>query len=453
VLFGKLFSTSVGALISGQPLKQSVQVGMSMAQVGEFAFIVASLGFSLGVTSDFLFPVAVGVSAITTFTTPYMMKYSAELYNFIEKILPPGLIRALNNYSSGAQGIQAESNWNKLINNYISIVITNSIIILALFLVSVQFLLPFVRQNIDNQFSGSVMVLGVTLAAVSPFFWALTVRRLNREIYNELWMEKMYNRGPLILLEISRVTIAVLLTGFLLDRLFSASIAIIVALPVVIAATILFSRRTKNFYNRLEVMFISNLKEKELTDRERYVSRDFLQAQLKSQPDLLPWDVHLSDMEIGQETVYIGKSLEELEWREKYGINVACIKRGERLIFAPDRNTRLFPHDRLGIIGTDEQMAAFKPVFDASVRSEALGFTIEDITVQPFQVNDQNRLRGLSIRSSGIRELVKGLVIGIEKNNTRIVNPPSETVFENGDIVWIAGEREMIQKLIGGYEK
>src|SRR5688500_6915787 len=133
-LLGKLFSTTVGALLSGQPLKQSVQVGMSMAQIGEFAFIVATLGLSLGVISDFLFPVAVGASAITTFTTPYLIKYSEPLYLFIESRLPAKWIRGLNNYSSGTQNIQAESEWRAVIKSYINIAITNGVVLLALML-------------------------------------------------------------------------------------------------------------------------------------------------------------------------------------------------------------------------------------------------------------------------------------------------------------------------------
>ena len=84
---------------------------MSMAQIGEFAFIVATLGLSLGVISPFLFPIAVGASAITTFTTPYMIKYSEPFYNLIERILPARWIKKLNKYSAGAESIQAESDW------------------------------------------------------------------------------------------------------------------------------------------------------------------------------------------------------------------------------------------------------------------------------------------------------------------------------------------------------
>jgi CPA2 family monovalent cation:H+ antiporter-2 len=447
VLFGKLFSTTGGALLSGQPLKQSVQVGMSMAQVGEFAFIVASLGLSLGVTSDFLFPVAVGVSAVTTFTTPYMIKFSPELNNLLERIMPGKILTAINNYSSGAQGIQTESTWKKVMNDYLTIVITNGIIVLAIFFLSIQFFLPFLQGHFEDPFTARLVMLAITLGLTSPFLYALIAKRLDREIYNELWIEKKYNRGPIVLLEISRVVIAILLTGFLLDRLFSSTVAVMVALPVIFAGIILFSKRTKKFYYRLEERFLNNLNEREKTGKVSSFTRDFLNKQLRSQPDLLPWDVHLADMQVSQAAGFIGKSLSELAWREKYGINVACIKRGERLIFAPGKETRLFPLDHLGIIGTDEQMMVFKPVFENAEMSGTEDYSMEDITVQRIIVNDQNKLSGKTIRESGIRERSKGLVIGIERSNNRMLNPPSDTVFEPGDIVWVTGERERIQKL------
>src|SRR5688500_679093 len=163
-LFGKLFSTTLGALLSGQPLKQSVQVGMSMAQIGEFAFIVATLGLSLGVISNFLFPVAVGASAITTFTTPYQIKYSEPLYLFIESRLPAKWIRGLNNYSSGTQNIQAESEWRAVIKSYINIAITNGVVLLALMLLSINFLIPWVRGEVDEPLARSIVALVISLA-------------------------------------------------------------------------------------------------------------------------------------------------------------------------------------------------------------------------------------------------------------------------------------------------
>src|SRR6185437_13011822 len=168
-LFGKLFSTTLGALLSGQPLKQSVQVGMSMAQIGEFAFIVATLGLSLGVISDFLFPVVVGASAVTTFTTPYMIRFSEPVYNFIQRLLPQKIITRLNNYSSGTQQIQAESNWKVVLKSYANIALTNGIVLLALILIAINFLIPFLNKNIPQPIVKSLVGLVLTLGISSPF--------------------------------------------------------------------------------------------------------------------------------------------------------------------------------------------------------------------------------------------------------------------------------------------
>src|SRR5690606_15915568 len=187
-IFGKFFSTTLGALLSGQPMKQSVQVGMSMAQIGEFAFIIATLGLTLRVTSDFLFPVAVGVSAITTFTTPYMIKFSEPLYHQIVKITPPALIRRINKYSSNTQTLQASSEWKEVLRSYATIVVTNSILVIAIVLISANFLLPFMLEKISNQFVGRMITLVITAAAALPFLWACAAKRPNSMAYKELWV-------------------------------------------------------------------------------------------------------------------------------------------------------------------------------------------------------------------------------------------------------------------------
>jgi CPA2 family monovalent cation:H+ antiporter-2 len=447
-LFGKLISTSLGALLSGQPLKQSVQVGMSMAQIGEFAFIIATLGLTLGVTSDFLFPVAVGASAITTFTTPYMIKYSDNFYNLVVRVLPEKWIVAINNYSSSTQNIQAESNWKLLMKSYGNIALTNGIIILALVLISINFLIPFLAENVDNPVLRGVIGLVLSLGVASPFIWAIMVKRPNSLAYKELWMDKKYNRGPLLIIEILRNVIGVVIISFWVDRLFSTDIAILVAVPIIIVVMVIFSKRIQNFYQRIEGRFLTNLNAR---DDEETKKEDVLVKALKSkfnpQSDLSPWDAHIVDMEVSQQAEYIGKTLVELGWREHYGINVAYIKRGDRLIYAPGRNSKILPFDRLGVIATDDQMQQFKPIFDTVEEVEVVDHAIEDIILQKIVVDEFNRLKGLSIRNSGIREHTNGLVVGIERNEERILNPDSNMTFEWGDIVWIVGERKKIQKL------
>ena len=447
-LFGKLFSTTLGALLSGQPLKQSVQVGMSMAQIGEFAFIVATLGLTLGVISDFLFPVAVGASAITTFTTPYMIKFSPRFYNFIERKLPVKWVKSLNNYSSSTQSIQAESDWKKVLKSYLTIAITNGIVLLALMLLSVKFLIPFLNENIENGITRSIIGLVVTLGIAAPFLWALMAKRPSSVAYKELWLDKKYSRGPLLVLEISRNIAGILLIGFWVDKLFSAKMAILVAVPIIIVVMILFSKRIQRFYQRLEGRFLSNLNARELiADDEKMRQEEALRKQFNPQADLSPWDAHMIDLEVNPHAEYIGKKLVELSWREHYGINIAYIKRGDKLIYAPDRNNRLLPFDHVGVIATDDQMQIFKPVFDAAESIDVTEHNIEDIILQKIVVDEHNKLKGLTIRDSNIRERTNGLVVGIERNKERLLNPDSGTAFEWGDIVWIVGERKRIQQL------
>jgi monovalent cation:H+ antiporter-2, CPA2 family len=446
-LFGKLFSTTIGALLSGQPLKQSVQVGMSMAQIGEFAFIVATLGLSLGVISDFIFPVVVGASAITTFTTPYMIKFSEPVYNFIVKNLPPKWVIALTNYSSGAQQIQAESNWKVVMKSYASIMITNGIILIALFLISVNFLMPFLNEHIENTLLKSVTGLVITLGVSAPFLWALMAKKPAISAYKELWLVNKYNRGPLLVLEISRNIIGILLIGFWVNGFFSTKITFLLAVPLIIIVMLLFSKRIQAFYQRIEGRFLSNLNAREKLAGEKQAEKNRVQNRFNPQSDLSPWDAHMIDMEVNPQAEYIGKTLVELAWREKYGINIAYIKRGEKLIYAPGRNNRLLPFDHVGIIATDDQMQTFRPVFDAIETVEKTREHLDDIVLQKIVVDEHNKLKGLSIRGSHIRERTNGLVVGIERGKERILNPDSTTGFEWGDIVWIVGERKKIHRL------
>ncbi len=441
-LFGKLFSTTLGAILSGQPLKQSVQVGMSMAQIGEFAFIVATLGLSLGVISDFLFPVAVGASAITTFTTPYLIKYSEPFYNFLERFLPKKWIKALNSYSSGTSNIQAESTWKVVLKSYGTITATNGILVLAILLFSLNFLMPFLGENIDNPTLRNFVGLILTLGVASPFLWAFMAKRPNNLAYRELWMEKRYNRGPLLVIEITRVIVGVLIIGFFVFRLFSTQMAILVVVPVAVLVLFILARRIQNFYQRIEVRFLENLNEREA--QAQRAQRPTQSDQFKS--ELQPWDAHIVELEVAPEAEYVGKTLMELQWREQYGINIVFIRRGEKVIHAPGRYNKLLPHDLVGIIATDEQIQKFKPVFDA--KDETVPeVDVEDIALQKIVVNEHTQLKGKDIRSSGLRERTNGLVIGIERGGERILNPESTTVFEWDDIVWIVGDRKKISEI------
>lgn len=455
-IFGKFISTTVGAVISGQPLKQSIQVGMSMAQIGEFAFIVASLGLSLGVISEFLFPVAVGASAITTFTTPYMIKYSDKVFAFAEKVLPTGVLNAINKYSYSAETIQTESNWKKVIKSYSITVLTNFIMILALSLLSVMFLHPFIGEQFENTKVANIISLIITFIVITPFMWGLMAKKPNNMAYKELWINNKYNKGPLLAMEIIRVAIGVLIIGFLISRFYTPWVAIIVAVLFTAVILFIFSKKVQSLYARLETRFLDNLNARE-NDKEiikKEASKVLSESHLKIKENefqkhlaLSPWDVHIVDLTVSPNALYKGSTLLELSWRERYGINVAYIKRGDKVIYAPSAYNRLFPFDEVGIIATDEQIQQFKPVFETSENLKDGDDKLENVAISKVVVNQINKFKGLTIKESKIREATNGLVLGIERDNDRILSPGSDTVLEWGDIIWVVGDKSLISKL------
>lgn len=442
-LFGKLFSSTLGALISGQPLKQSVQVGMSMAQIGEFAFIVATLGLSLGVISDFLFPVAVGVSAITTFTTPYLIKLSEPFYNWLVKVVPPKYIAKINKYSTNTQNIQAETSWQTILKNYGRIVLINGIIIIAIYLLFSRFIIPAINENLESNGIKNIIGNALPVLFILPFLWALMVKRPSSVAYKELWTKTKYNRGPLLIIEIIRIILGIGILGFFLDRFASTTISFFITIPVAIILMVVFSKRINKFYNRIEKRFITNLNDRSDNQQSEPITR--LAGNSEVTNNLAAWDVHIVELEVKPLAEYIGKTLVDLQWREKYGVNIGYIKRGEKLIHTPGRSEVLMPYDKVGIIATDDQFQIFKPVFDS--QEIVVEEDINHIKLGKILINHHSPKKGLSIRESGIRDKTDGLVIAIRRGDERILNPESSEILQVDDIVWVVGNGKKIEKL------
>lgn len=442
-LFGKMVSSTLGALVSGQPLKQSVQVGMSMAQIGEFAFIVTTLGLSLGVISDFLFPVAVGVSAITTFTTPYLIKFSEPFYNWLVKVIPPKYLAKINKYSANTQSIQAENSWQTILKSYGRIIVINGIIIVAVYLLFSNFIIPTINENLESNDIKNIIGNALPILFILPFLWALMAKRPSSGSYKELWTKTKYNRGPLLIIEIARFVLGIAFLGFFLDRFASTQISFFITIPVALILIIFFSKKLNRFYNRLEKKFISNLNDRSEKSDPDAVTR--LAGNTDGISNLAAWDVHIIELEVNPLADYIGKNLNELQWREKYGINIGYIRRGEKLIHTPDRNQILMPYDKVGIIATDDQFQIFKFIFDS--RELVPEQNTDHIKLGKILINHHSPAKGLSIRESGIRDKTDGLVIAIRRGDERILNPDSSEILQVDDIVWVVGNGKKIEKL------
>jgi len=429
LLFGKPLFVTIGAVAAGQPLKIAVQSGMSLSQIGEFSFIIATLGLTLNVTSSFLYPVAVAVSVLTTFTTPYMIRFSDPVYKRIEKTLPQKWNKALSRYNVEAQNITEISDWKKILRFYFVNVVLFSVIIITIILLSTQYLAPYFS---DYKW-GQLITAGISLVILSPFLWALAFRRTHKQAYANVWV-KTSQRGPLLVLLASRVLLAVLFIGFLFDRLFSPLIAL-AGVIISVLILVLLSKKIKAFYGKIEMQFLTNYNERET-----------------GMPDtigiLSPWDSHITTFEINPKSPYIGKSLFESKIREEFGVNIAVIERGDLVINVPGRAEYLYPNDKLSVIGTDEQLEKFKLHLNSTAVDYQKETTKQMVSLHHFTLGPNCPLVKKSIRESKLRERSKGLVVGIERNGERILNPESDLVFEIADKVWIVGNELRIQILI-----
>ncbi len=438
-IIGKMASSTIGSLISGQPLKQSIQSGMSLAQIGEFSFIIATLGLTLGVISDFLYPIAVAVSAITTFSTPYLIKMSDPFVRFAERSLPESVVRAIEQYSSGAQGIQRESKWKIVFRSYLVLVVVNSVVILTIITLTSRYLVYLIGSRIDDAFLSSLLACIVAFTMMSPFLWALAIKKIARHAYMSLWLNQTgNNKGPLIMLEASRVGLALFFIVFLMYRLFSESLTSYVVLGVTILILAVFSRLLQRFYHRIESRFLANLHSRQI-ERENRSARK-----------LIPWDAHFAEYEIEPESKLAGCTLNELQLRERLGVNIVCIERGQLKINIPSRDERLYPADVISVVGTDKQLDDFKKMMETSRYVEYYENGNTEVSLQQYVIDERSVFAGKTIRDSHFRQNFKALIVGIERGDRRILNPGSEEVLKVNDLIWVVGNPEVMQEIFFG---
>lgn len=438
VIVGQICFGTFGVLLSGQPLKIAIQSGFSLAQIGEFAFIIASLGQSLKVTDDFLYPIVVAVSVITTFFTPYIIRMAEPGVKFAERIIPEQAKHLLERYTSGSNTIRQKSTWNKLLKALLRIVGVYTSLSLVLIFTWMQLIAPLITQRIEG-WKGNIIALAGIIIIIAPLLRAIMMKKNRSEEFQHLWQDSKYNRGPLISLIILRILLCVGLIMIPLSKYANLTVGFLWGIAVMMIFFIIFSRKLKRQSILLERRFFSNLSAREIEEEKKApVSQKFTNH-------LLERDLHLADYEIKQSSPSIGKTLKELNFRKKCNVNVVTIIRGNERINIPGGNERLYPFDKIVVVGSDSDLESFHKYIEKRYQESAIeheSANKEEVKIEQFFINENSSLIGKSIQDSGIRDQAKCLVIGIERGNTSIQNPPPSTVFEKGDIVWIVGEHK-----------
>ena len=442
ILLGQVVFGTCGVILAGQPLNVAMRCGFSLTQIGEFAFIIAGLGVSLNVTSDFLYPIVVAVSVITTFLTPYMIRLAVPAYDWVEKKMPDKWKRMLDRYSSGSQTVNDENNWKKLLLDIARIVSIYMVLCIAVILLSFQFVIPLFRMVLP-EFWAKLLDVVFMVVCVSPFLRAIVMKKNHSIEFQALWHDNRFNRAPLLATILVRMILAVGVVVFIIKSLFEISTFLAIGVAVVLVVLMVISRRLKKQSIILERTFKQNLNIRETHDEFKGKKRP------KYEGHLLSRDLHLSDFEIPADSLWAGYTLRDLNLGNKYGVHVASIIRGLHRINIPGANVRLFPGDTIQVIGTDEQLSAFsKQVERVSMAAEEDEVEKREMHLKQFVVDENSPFLNMTIKDSGIRNDYRCLVVGVEKGNGHLMSPEADMVLEKRDVVWVVGEKENIYKLV-----
>ncbi len=445
VIAGQLIFATAGVVLSGQPLKVAMQTSFTLMQVGEFAFIIASLGESLKVTEGYLYPVIVAVSVITTFLTPYTIRMAEPAYNFVNKRLPVGFKLGLERYASSRNTISTESTWRKLLKK-VSLSLLIYLIILA-FVITIYFRyvsapLVDVLSQLLPEWVGKVVSLVLILTVSAPFIYRIVTKHLHAPEAHELWNTNNFTKGTLVALFAVRVLLALIVVIGIISNMFTLTTGVLIGLSVAVVLVAVLSRQVQKRSRYIEEKFISNITAREkLNDSRRVVGRSLEES-------LLTHNIHLADFVLAPESQYGGKQLRELNLRAQSGVSLVRIVRGGMYINIPGATERIYPGDHIVVAGTDDQIKAFQNDLDRNVRSAAESSEHQLMAVQQFEVTESMPFAGQRLANSRIGELAKCVVVGIVHDGTEVLNPNANTLLMPGDVVIVAGEEGRLQEFL-----
>ncbi|MCL2650656.1 MAG: cation:proton antiporter [Candidatus Azobacteroides sp.] len=445
VIVGQVTFATIGILLSGQPLKVAIQAGFSLSQIGEFSYIIAALGLSLGVIAPHLYPVIVAVSVVTIFISPYIIKCSEPVYKFIEEKSPQSWYKFMNKEASVARPVNNENTWKKLIKDIVTMVAIYLAFILMIIFFLFQYLVPFVAEHIEG-IRGKILSASIIILIISPFLRAIMAKKNRSKEFEELWGKNKANRGPLIFLIAIRIILCMIILFGILLELFH--VEWLIMLPIVTLLVILFfySKRLKKNSILIERRFKRNFHARQVYQEQHAI------VKTKFVNHLLDKDLHLSDFEVKQDYSIIGKTLKELNFRQLCGVNVVKIIRGNKRINIPGGDERLYPFDHIVVLGNDTQMKVFQQFIEEKgkmyheISSANVNATPEVIIAQ-FQIEPQSKFIGKTIKTSHIRDKFDCLVVGIERGESSTMNPDINLEFMANDVIWVVGEHDKIVKL------
>jgi Kef-type K+ transport systems, membrane components len=433
VVFVKSLSATTGMLLSGQDVKTAIQSGFCFCQIGEFSFIIASLGVSFGVVDVFLYPIIVTVSIVTTFLTPYMMKLALPCYKKVVPHIPAKWKLAFAHYASKGKSVENDLDIKSFLKTQVKNIVIYAAVIIAIILLSFMLLKPFLLQRIPAVWGGVIGAVS-TLIFLMPFLWAMAFRHhIRREVYHALTDNRL-NHGIFMSVLILRYLLALTAVCIVIGGYTRITYGFIMIFVVFIFTFFVFFRQVMASYKHIEKRFLQNL-------NQRQMQTSFII------PKILQQNFRLEKMVISPNSVYAGKLLHDTDFRDNYNISVVSVERGDKLFDLPSKDFQLFPFDKLTVVGSEDHINMLKSRVeienDVLIREHAVG----EMDMYKMVIAKNNPFYHLSLRNSGFQENYHAMVIAIERNTDFILNPSPSIVFEVNDVIWLVCSEKTAEML------
>jgi CPA2 family monovalent cation:H+ antiporter-2 len=265
IMLGQTILSTCGFLLSGQSLKTSMQCSFSLTQIGEFAFILATLGTSLHVTSDFLYPIVVAVSVFTTFTTPYMIRLAEPAYNVVARILPAKWIAKLERITDENDEKapdELQKIWNSCFKHFVFVMLINSVICIAIMAIMLYYVQPLIADIVPAAWLHTVTAV-VALILCSPFLWMLLRGGGDNPNIDKLWYSAPRWRVRITAYGALRILITTFFVSCLVDYAIPWTSWLGIFALIAIMVIIFFSSVLEKHSKKMTQKFTDNLNARE----------------------------------------------------------------------------------------------------------------------------------------------------------------------------------------------
>lgn len=432
VICGMILFGTIGMLTTGQNLKVAMESGFTLTQVGEFSFIIASLGMSLGVLNPSLYPIIVAVSVLTIFTTPYFIQMADGAYDVVERHLPRGLRFLIQRYSKQvSDSSETKKLWSAILKRYLWRIILYSVILFAEITISRQFFFPLLEQNFGTW--GHLGATILTIVAMAPFLFALSFATAQPDERVRLHQSASFYDVPLVAMRIVRYLITLFFIVYFCTLAYSTLVGWLVGVGCFVLVLVFASTRIAARYNHMETRFMNNLNSR---DNMRFGTNNNLVG-----------DLHQAYVEVGACSSFVGDRLKDSGLRRDFGVNVSSIQRGDDYMPLPSPETRIFPGDILGVIGTDDQLKQLNEELEASANLRNPDVSQRKVELRSVVLSDNSPIIGIPLGQTNIRQDYYAMLLKIQRGHDQNIAPTPDTVLQAGDTLWVVGDPDYLDQM------